>query len=437
MKINHYLLSSFVFGKAGKVLLMLFLVLSVLQVSAQRVTFSFGGFTYTTQNAPTGCCILQKGSLPKDGVVIVPDFACNGTTPYKVVEVAENAFKDISRNIKKLVFGDYVERIGYKAFEHFAHSVDNCVVIFGKNLKVLDGKAFEHLGEGSKGTKVFMKATTPPTLANRKQSFEHVANTTFYVKDEATYNVYKENNQWDQFDQRPERKGCKYAYPFPVDNEIVPGKWVTTMFPEEMTKLRAEACFGYDTKIAKFTNISKKGEGLYNLIFTVDKTASDNTVLISANTPCLIKIGNKEKTEYLTDLSYNDNDENLDQTYTDGEMTIHMTGITNDYMLQKGEIYLRSTDDSKLTFYAAADNNKVGVRKGKCYFKVTDATGAIVEAKLGMMIDNEVTGISDLRVNEQPADSRIYNLNGQYEGTNFSHLSKGIHIVNGKKFVVR
>lgn len=437
MKINHDSPLSFVFGKTGKVLLMLFLVLSVLQVSAQSVAFSFGGFKYTTQNASTGCCILQTGSVPADGVVVVPDFAYNGTTPYKVVEVAENAFKDISRNIKKLVFGDYVEKIGNKAFEHFAHSVDNCVVIFGKNLKVLDGKAFEHLGEGSTGTKVFMKATTPPTLASRRQSFEHVANTTFYVKDEATYNVYKENNQWDQFDQRSERKGCKYAYPYPVDNEIVPGKWVTTMFPEDMTKLKAEAYFGYGTKIAEFTGISKKIEDLYQLLFTVDQTASDNTVLISANTPCLIKIGNKEKTEYLTDLSYNDNDEKLDQTCTDGEMTIHMTGITNDYMLQKGEIYLRSTDDSKLTFYVAADNNKVGVRKGKCYFKVTDATGAIVEAKLGMMINNEVTGISDLRVDEQPADSRIYNLNGQREGTDASRLSKGIHIVNGKKFVVR
>ncbi len=282
-----------------------------------------------------------------------------------------------------------------------------------------------------------MKATTPPTLANRKQSFEHVANTTFYVKDEATYNVYKENNQWDQFDQRSERKGCKYAYPFPVDNEIVPGKWVTTMFPEEMTKLRAEACFGYDTKIAKFTNISKKGEGLYNLIFTVDKTASDNTVLISANTPCLIKIGNKEKTEYLTDLSYNDNDENLDQTYTDGEMTIHMTGITNDYMLQKGEIYLRSTDDSKLTFYAAADNNKVGVRKGKCYFQVVKLSGEQQLDDVRLSIVYNATGISGPSVMPHQTQHKVYNLNGQRETEDISRLPKGIHIIGGKKYVVR
>lgn len=40
-------------------------------------------------------------------------------------------------------------------------------------------------------------------------------------------------------------------------------------------------------------------------------------------------------------------------------------------------------------------------------------------------------------IGQKLVDTRVYNLNGQYVGTTFNGLSKGVYIVNGKKVVVK
>jgi len=70
-------------------------------------------------------------------------------------------------------------------------------------------------------------------------------------------------------------------------------------------------------------------------------------------------------------------------------------------------------------------------------------TGTGTGAKSYQMVfdtdGSETTGISDIGADEADgfrADGKVYNISGQYVGNSLSGLSKGIYIVNGKKYVV-
>ena len=56
--------------------------------------------------------------------------------------------------------------------------------------------------------------------------------------------------------------------------------------------------------------------------------------------------------------------------------------------------------------------------------------------------DGETTGIEDLIITADgelmPANSRVYNINGQLvseDASNFQSLPSGIYIINGKKYI--
>lgn len=98
-----------------------------------------------------------------------------------------------------------------------------------------------------------------------------------------------------------------------------------------------------------------------------------------------------------------------------------------------------------MRFYQAVSDNPtenpatdVRVRKGKCYFEVRDRNNDIVTIKtLDYQIDENVTGVEEVQRAPAVQDGRIYSITGQYEGTSLEGLPKGIHIMNGRKFVVK
>lgn len=60
----------------------------------------------------------------------------------------------------------------------------------------------------------------------------------------------------------------------------------------------------------------------------------------------------------------------------------------------------------------------------------------------GMVTDEgETTGIMSLNEDGSmtmiPTNSKVYNMNGQFVGTSLNNLSKGLYLVNGKKFIVK
>lgn len=65
-----------------------------------------------------------------------------------------------------------------------------------------------------------------------------------------------------------------------------------------------------------------------------------------------------------------------------------------------------------------------------------DTPGAVASKELfGGFIDGGTTGIGDITNDDEPANSPIYNIGGQYMGTDINVLPKGIYVVNGKKIV--
>lgn len=412
-----------------KALCMLTLLLSTIVANA----FEFAGCQYT----PSGStCTLTSGTAVKPGLVIVPDYAYdeNGRA-YAVTKVAANAFQSVT-GIRKIVVGDNVEFIGNKAFEHFGDTPGDCVLILGKGMEKFGNKAFENLGKYGGNHTVLIRGAEPPKVNTSGWAFASVTNTKFYVQDKETYDKFRTTGQWAEYDKANNSKGNEYRYPFPVHHKLKPGKWITVMFSEALNSREVESYFGKGTKVSILTAVTHahKPKRVFNFAFDLVNN-------IEANTPYLIKVTNKEN-EYISEIHYQVVAQNTRSfaaiEETDRTVKGYMTGVTDNYELKAKEVYLRSNDDGTMYFYAAESDGVCAIAKGKCYFYVKDEqTGEIVEAKMGVLVDNEATGISDLRVEEQPADNRIYNINGQYEGTDPMQLPKGIHIVNGRKFVVR
>ena len=60
---------------------------------------------------------------------------------------------------------------------------------------------------------------------------------------------------------------------------------------------------------------------------------------------------------------------------------------------------------------------------------------SILDADTDNQEDQEVTAIE--LINKDGSENRIYTLDGKYVGTKSEVLSKGMYIVNGKKFIVK
>lgn len=281
-------------------------------------------------------------------------------------------------------------------------------------------------------------------------AFQKVKNTTFYLRNQASYDEFMSFEGWRQFDASNSEVNNSYQTPFPVELTITPGKWVTAIFPENLPPTAYESYFGKGTKWAKWTgghdatNGITDGQvsGTYEYVYEFYSKTGET---IPANTPILLKAGNEE-CQYVSEVAYDESkcqlssDDLLEYQRPNYGHKAYMMGATNDYTLKKGEFYLRSNADVKELYFFKADNDhSFHVRKGKCWFRLTDEeTGEVSDAKMSFTIDGETTDIAHAETDVRKApQGRIYSVTGQYEGDDISRLSKGIHIMNGKKVIVR
>lgn len=104
-------------------------------------------------------------------------------------------------------------------------------------------------------------------------------------------------------------------------------------------------------------------------------------------------------------------------SWAKGEQTITINGLTIGKSAKKITF---SREKAMITY---ADGSKQTENMGLIQLSFTYSTNG---------------GIKKIEtIGQKLVDTRVYNLNGQYVGTTFNGLSKGVYIVNGKKVVVK
>lgn len=436
MKRNERITSSWGFLPQGAKTMMclLVLMLSVQAVLAQA--FEYDGIAYTLSDGKATATGLSKKDPQQPPMLVIPDYAYYNHMPYPVTSIAAGAFK-ASKKYRKVVIGDNVTFVGKKAFEHFGEQGgEDHVLIIGARITGLDTQAFEHFAElpgKTNRNKVILRVDDPAKIMDN--SFQHCKQTTFYVKDEPTYEKFRNDRVWQKYDN--DKKGNNYQYPIPVDLTLSANRWQTVVFPEDLSEKQVKDYFGEGTLLAVMSTATPPhvNDEPMNYLVHFNTTGS-----VTKNQPMLIKPGMKD-VRYTSDVSYVASDAILKAEHQEDEMTIRMIGICDeDHLLTDGQIYFRNYGDGNMRFfmYKEGDGKQVKVKRGKCIWEILDANNNVVTNKaLDYKIDDAATAIEDITRKPAAQDGRIYSLTGQYEGTSLENLPKGIHIMNGRKFVVK
>lgn len=485
---------------AKTMMCLLVLMLSVQAVfAAEPQQFIVNGYTYAIDKV-TGTAVFTGNQFDKCGldgkeverrrysdknpypeVIVVPDYVYYEGTGQMlpVTKIGKDACKGGAkalRNTQRLIIGDNVVEIEDNAFAEFgkrteATHMGPVEIIFGKHVTRVAENAFKNFGEignindkkGDKNTeqfKVYIQTDYRPYSKSEKDGlklrlFENVKGVTFYVKNEKVYQTFitsqdgdkgKENN-WPNFDEtseknQSEKRRNKYNYDGFEFLSLKAGQWQTAVFPEYMNSSQVNCNFGPGTLLAVMQTTQPQmvnGENM-NYLVTFGKTDK-----VTPNTPMLIKPGSTDDIPYLVEKSYGVTDyasNPVVRAHDNGNnITIRMIGICDeDHRLTDGQIYFRNYGGGNMKFfmYKEGVGQDVMVKRGKCIWEIVDGSGNVVTNKaLDYKIDDAATAIEDVTRKPAAQDGRIYSLTGQYEGTSLENLPKGIHIMNGRKFVVK
>lgn len=499
MKRNERITSSWGFLAQGTkaALCLLVLMLSVQTVFAQKGKYQFvyKGFTYLCNGdgsvAFTGNKFKEAGRNDKEKydkdnpypeVIVVPDFAYDERTKqtYPVTSVADGACEGDPQaycDTKKIIIGDNVVQIGKNSFKSFGKrdkTKGSREIILGKNVTQIGDNSFAEFGKGNLKDqnqnqdqfKVYIQTVYKPYCKIEGEKlkanpFREVRGVTFYVKNEEVYQTFMttdkdelKEDSWPKFDANDEKnkkEGRRNEYNY-AGFELVSttgNKWQTAVFPETMNATKFAEYYGPGTKVARMSVEDYTCDPEKGYIVHFKNVCGD----VEANVPLLIKptwencvyVGDGH---YPADKSNTISIEDKGRGYVINMIGVTSTGTDDGYTLTHGQIYFRSwieNNQEYMRFYQAVSDNpaekpetNVKIKKGKCYFEVRDRNNEIVTFKtLDYQIDENVTGVEEVQHAPAAQDGRIYSITGQYEGTSLEGLPKGIHIMNGRKFVVK
>lgn len=229
-----------------------------------------------------------------------------------------------------------------------------------------------------------------------------------------------------------------------IAREMVANRWTTCVLPFSLNRQQVDAIFGpaysatakEGTQILYFDHV--EGSKAYFVRHAYNTIVAGKPFLIkptkdveSINTADVkaypyVTIENTEPAKWCESNGY---------VWTSSYNT--MSIVKNDYFI--------GASDGKFKAYSAASGTVKGFRG---FLKANLPAGA----KPGMLSistssitdgnDGETTGIEDLIITADgelmPANSRVYNINGQLvseDASNFQSLPSGIYIINGKKYI--
>ncbi len=115
---------------------------------------------------------------------------------------------------------------------------------------------------------------------------------------------------------------------------------------------------------------------------------------------------------------------------TDGSDGYSFVGVVTQKKLNTDGTNLFLGDNYK--FYVPTEDDCT-IKALRGYFVVPEGAAS----KMAINIDGETTAISGLHTDALQSNGKVYNLNGQYVGTDVNTLQKGIYLMNGKKLIVK
>lgn len=207
--------------------------------------------------------------------------------------------------------------------------------------------------------------------------------------------------------------------------------WNTICLPFSMTEQQVRSAFGEDARIAEFKKVDeRKDVALFGMHYYQ---------LITAGKPCLIKPSQVSDTYTIKGVTI---DAENALTIVDSNKKFNFVGTYATTSMPVNSHFLDS-NDGKLYYITAAKN----ISGLKAFLKPAENNSG---AKLSIAFDstdndqdNNTTGIeaikdyTDQDAANSSANKGIYNINGQFMGTNPAILPQGIYVKNGKKFIVK
>lgn len=201
---------------------------------------------------------------------------------------------------------------------------------------------------------------------------------------------------------------------------FVSGTWNTMCLPFDLTSDEINYLFGEGTIVEAFMGISKQGNAVTFKFHKVSKTVAGTPYLVMPAKDVTVPFAFLNKTFASTAQSVNFDGCTFVGTYS----PVQLKGDGTQLFVSSG---------NKLTTPSASSSKLKGLR---AYFDLDASVSASVK-KIAFDYDEEAMGIDEISVEKTSSDSKIYNLNGQYVGTDRSQLPRGIYIIGGKKVMVK
>ena len=209
--------------------------------------------------------------------------------------------------------------------------------------------------------------------------------------------------------------------------------WNAICLPFSMTEQQVRNAFGKDARIAEFKKVDESG------MKAVASFGMHYYQLITAGKPCLIKPSLVNDTYTIKGVTI---DAEQALTIADSNKKFDFVGTYAPTTMPANSHFLDS-NDGKLYYITTAKN----ISGLKAFLKpVENNSGAKLSIAFDSTVneqDNNTTGIEAIKdyMDQDAANSSankgIYNINGQFMGTNPAILPQGIYVKNGKKFIVK
>lgn len=208
--------------------------------------------------------------------------------------------------------------------------------------------------------------------------------------------------------------------------------WNAICLPFSMTEQQVRNAFGENARIAEFKKVDESGKK------AVASFGMHYYQLITAGKPCLIKPSQVNDTYTIKGVTI---DAEQALTIADSNKKFDFVGTYAPTTMPANSHFLGS-NDGKL-YYITADKEISGL---KAFFQPVSTSNAKLSIAFDSTdndFDNNTTGIEAIKdymdqdAANNSANKGIYNINGQFMGTNPAILPQGIYVKNGKKFIVK
>lgn len=210
--------------------------------------------------------------------------------------------------------------------------------------------------------------------------------------------------------------------------------WNAICLPFSMTEQQVRSAFGENARIAEFKKVDESGKK------AVASFGMHYYQLITAGKPCLIKPSQVNENDTYTIKGVTIDAEKA-LTIADSNKKFDFVGTYAPTTMPANSHFLGS-NDGKL-YYITANKEISGL---KAFFQPVSTSNAKLSIAFDSTdndFDNNTTGIEAIKdyMDQDTANSSankgIYNINGQFMGTNPAILPQGIYVKNGKKFIVK